>query len=82
MFNRSKVETNDHQISAPICFLREPEILARLGVTGITLRRWEKEGKFPRRRKIGKQCIAWVETEFEEWCARRVAHVPLADEVQ
>lgn len=82
MSNRSEIVTQLSESTAPVRFLREPEILSRLGVTGITLRRWENKGKFPKRRKIGQHCIAWVETEFEEWCARRVAHVPLADEVQ
>lgn len=31
--------------------------------------RWrrEKEGTFPKRRKLGKARIAWVRSEVEEW---------------
>jgi prophage regulatory protein len=54
-------------------FLREPEVLNRVGVTWITILRWEQEGTFPPRRKIGKRVVAWVEAEIDEWCAGKAA---------
>lgn len=55
----------------PTRFLRERDVVDRIGVTGTTLYRWERDGKFPKRRKIGKQAVAWVEAEIEDWCVNR-----------
>ena len=54
-------------------FLRQPEVLALVGVAWITILRWEQEGLFPKRRKIGKRVAAWVESEVQEWCANKAA---------
>ena len=60
--------------SAPsIRYIRQPEVLDRAGVSWITLLRWEKQGRFPRRRKIGLRAVAWVEAEIDEWCAAKAA---------
>lgn len=32
-----------------------------------TLARWEKEGRFPRRKRISRSTIAWSERELAEW---------------
>ena len=58
-------------------YLRQPEVVARVGVSWATIRRWEDKGLFPRRRRLGPNTVAWKESEIEEWCANRV----LADEV-
>lgn len=52
-------------------YLRQPEVLARVGVSHVTLWRWEQDGLFPRRRKIGPKLIAWVEAEIDEWCQKK-----------
>lgn len=54
-------------------FIRLPEVLARVGVSWITIYRWEREGRFPTRRHLGRNTVAWVEDEVEQWCARRAA---------
>ena len=54
-------------------FIRLPEVLARVGVSWITIYRWEREGRFPRRKHLGRNTVAWVEDEVEQWCARRAA---------
>ncbi|MES2289953.1 MAG: AlpA family phage regulatory protein [Pseudomonadota bacterium] len=62
--------------AAPLRFLRQPEVIARIGVTWITILRWEKQGRFPKRRKLGPNTVAWVEAEIDDWCASRsVSHV-------
>lgn len=66
-------KTDDTDNVRPTRFLRKRDVTARIGVTGTTLYRWERDGKFPKRRKIGKQAIAWVEAEIDEWCANRPA---------
>lgn len=54
-------------------YLRQPEVLARVGVSWVTIWRWEKQGQFPKRRKIGPRLVAWVENEIDEWCETRTA---------
>jgi prophage regulatory protein len=52
-------------------FLRLPEVLALVGVSWITILRWEKRGLFPRRRRLGPNTVAWREDEVAKWCADR-----------
>lgn len=33
----------------------------------------EKEGKFPKRRKLGEHAAAWLESEIREWMSSREA---------
>lgn len=54
-------------------YLRQPEVLARVGVSWITLLRWEQKDLFPKRRRLGPNTVAWVEDEIEQWCASRAA---------
>lgn len=74
---KSNMGVSDQVSPRQIRFLRGPEVLARVGVSAITLLRWEQEGLFPQRRKIGKHAVAWVEAEVDEWCANRAAGIPL-----
>lgn len=59
---------NNH---SPIKYLRLPELLALLGVSCVTVWRWEKQGHFPKRRKLGPRIVGWREDEILEWCASR-----------
>jgi prophage regulatory protein len=52
-------------------YLRLPEVLDRVGVSWITLLRWEKQGLFPKRRKLGHRVVAWLESEIDQWCKER-----------
>lgn len=54
-------------------YLRLPEILARTGVSWITIWRWEKKGEFPKRHRLGGRTIGWRESDFEHWYASREA---------
>ncbi len=77
MTSQSNSISGNVQSSLPIRFLRGPDVLARVGVSAVTLWRWENEGRFPKRRKIGLHAVAWVEDEVDNWCANRAAGVPL-----
>jgi len=57
----------------PDRYLREPEVLERVGVSWSTLRRWERDGRFPQRHKIGPRIIAWPESEINNWMAANAA---------
>jgi prophage regulatory protein len=39
-----------------------------------TLWRWEQQGHFPARVKVGPNSVAWIEREIDDWQAQRVAH--------
>ena len=64
----------------PLRFLRLPEVMVRVGLSKMTIYRKERDGSFPRRRKIAEQAVAWVEAEINDWCAKRAAGEPWVDE--
>lgn len=43
------------------------EITNMFKVTRATLDKWEKQGNFPRRIKIGKRVVAWKESDIENF---------------
>lgn len=49
-------------------YLRQPEVLSRVGVSWITLLRWERQGRFLQRCRLGPNTVAWVESEVQQWC--------------
>jgi prophage regulatory protein len=59
-------------------YLRQPEVLTRVGVSWMTLVRWERADTFPKRRKLGPNVVAWLESEIDAWCASREAANPTA----
>ena len=52
-------------------FLREPEVLRLVGISQMTLYRWERAGRFPMRYKLGPNSVAWKESEVLSWIANR-----------
>lgn len=65
--------SSEHSKRSQIRYIRQPEVLARVGVSWITIYRWEKQDHFPKRRRLGRHTVAWVEAEIDEWCAQRAA---------
>jgi predicted DNA-binding transcriptional regulator AlpA len=58
-------------------FLRKPDIRkATGGASDMTILRWERDGKFPRRRLIGPGIVGWLASEIEEWQRSRPADAP------
>lgn len=51
--------------------LREPAVTNIAGCSGASLRRMEKLGLFPKRRRIGVRAVGWLESEVMEWIAKR-----------
>ena len=66
-------QSENHQATNPghilDRFLREPEVLRLIGVSKMTLRRWEAQGRFPKRCKIGPNTVAWRESAIHDWLA-------------
>ena len=52
-------------------FLRIEEVMTRVGLSRPTIWRMERANDFPRRRQLGRNSVAWVEEEIEEWMASR-----------
>jgi prophage regulatory protein len=47
--------------------LRLPEVTKITGLSPSTIWRREKEGRFPRRRRISVRAVAWLMSEIEAW---------------
>jgi prophage regulatory protein len=62
-------------------FLRIKDVVARTGLSEMTLWRRQKEGTFPRRVKLGPNTVGWPEDEIEAWCLERLAERDRAAEV-
>lgn len=52
-------------------FLRFPEVQEMVGLSRTTIWRLERKGKFPSRRKIGENSVAWLKEEVEKWIKSR-----------
>lgn len=53
--------------------LRKKEVLSMVGISDPTLWRWEKEGTFPRRLRLGGNSCGWLQSEVDGWIADRAA---------
>lgn len=47
------------------------EVSNRIGVSRVTLWRWENAGEFPLRIKIGPNRVGWRVSEIEDWVSSR-----------
>ncbi len=56
--------------------MRLPEVVIATGLSGTTIWRREKDGQFPRRRRLGVNLVAWRSDEIEAW----IEALPEADE--
>ena len=55
----------------PERFIREPEVRRTTGLSRTTRWRLERDGKFPSRRRISANAVAWLESEVQEWLRER-----------
>ena len=51
----------------PLQILRGPEVVQRTGLSSTTIWRLERDGKFPRRRRISGNLVGWRSDEIEVW---------------
>lgn len=51
--------------------LRRPAMLALVGISDATRHRLETAGKFPARKRISENIVAWDEDELRLWIASR-----------
>jgi prophage regulatory protein len=53
--------------------IRKPELLAMIGLSDPTIWRMEREGKFPKRLRLGGNSCGWLESEVSDWIGQRAA---------
>jgi prophage regulatory protein len=58
--------------------LRLPEVIEVTGLSRMTIYRREAQGEFPKRRRLGRNAVGWVQEEVEDWIQSR----PEAGEVK
>ena len=51
--------------------IRFPEVQSMVGLSRTTIWRLEQKGKFPARRKLGENSVAWIKEEIEKWIMTR-----------
>ena len=56
-------------------FMREAEVRRLTGLSRTTRWRLEKREKFPKRRQVSDNAIAWLESEIRAWMVERVEAV-------
>ncbi len=66
--------TQKHTVSTAINdrFIRWKELKTIVPLSRDRIRVLENEGRFPKRRKLGTNSIAWLESEVLEWLNTRV----------
>jgi prophage regulatory protein len=52
--------------------IRKPELLNMIGLSDPTIWRMEKEGKFPKRLRLGGNSCGWLESEITGWLTERM----------
>jgi prophage regulatory protein len=53
--------------------LRLPQVLQRTGLARSTIYQHIAEGIFPRPISLGLRAVGWLESDLEEWVAKRIA---------
>ena len=54
-----------------IRLIRLPEVRKMTGLSRTRIYELEREGRFPRRRKLSERACAWVAAEVQEWARSR-----------
>jgi prophage regulatory protein len=63
-------------------FLRIRQVIQATGLSRMTIYRLELAGKFPKRRQLSENSVAWLESEISEWIdSRPVARLRTAAEM-
>ena len=62
---------DEEQMSRATRIIREKECEERTGLSRSTRNRLEREGKFPKRRKLSANAVGWLEEEIEAWLRQR-----------
>jgi prophage regulatory protein len=69
--NETKIMELNHITLPKIKFLSLSEVMEITSLSSATIWREEKAGRFPKRRKLSANRVAWLDTETYEWMSTR-----------
>ncbi len=75
-FNPSSTHSHSSNKGIAMKLLRAKEVVKATGLSRMTIWRLEKDGKFPARRTLGMNSVAWLEDDVNTWIASRPAVQP------
>jgi prophage regulatory protein len=52
-------------------FLRVRQVMQLTGLSRMTIYRLERDGKFPKRRRLSQNSVAWLESDIAAWADTR-----------
>jgi len=52
-------------------FLRVRQVMQLTGLSRMTIYRLERDGKFPKRRRLSQNSVAWLESDIDAWADSR-----------
>lgn len=52
-------------------FLRVRQVMQLTGLSRMTIYRLELAGEFPKRRRLSRNSVAWLDTELAQWAESR-----------
>lgn len=58
-------------MASGVLVYRKATLLAKLGVSETTLRRWMAEENFPKPKQLGPRAVGWVAVQIDEWLDSR-----------
>ncbi len=59
------------QVESHNRILRFPEVHSRVRLSRSSISRLERDGTFPKRRRLSRNAVGWLSTEVDEWMATR-----------
>jgi prophage regulatory protein len=60
-------------------FLRIRQVMQLTGLSRMTIYRLELAGRFPKRRRLSENSVAWLESDIAAWAdSRQIAHLRAA----
>ncbi len=65
---RNSIDFIDESDKSPLEMVRLPRILRLTSVSRQTIYKWERQGNFPARRKIGPNAVGWLRRDIISWC--------------
>ena len=54
-------------------FLRLDQVKQRTGLSRSTVYAYIRDGRFPAPVSISARCVAWVESEIDDWISQKIA---------
>jgi prophage regulatory protein len=58
--------------------LRIKEVIAMTGLSRMSIYRYERNGDFPKRRRLGRNSVAWLDEDITAWVTARPLAAPYA----